>query len=62
MPIAAAGLLVDVKALRHQDVELAFCACHRDIEQAALLFDFLRSTSRKIGRDAALDPIQHEHG
>jgi hypothetical protein len=61
MPIAAAGLLVDVKALRHQNVELVLCTCHRDIEQAAFLFDFLSGTSRKIGRDAAIDGIQHEY-
>ena len=61
MPIAAAGLLVDVKALWHQDVELVLRSRHRDIEQAAFLFDFLSGASREIGWDTAIDGIQHEY-
>ena len=61
MPIAAAGLLVDVKALWHQDVELVLRSRHRDIEQAAFLFDFLSDTGREVGGDTAIDGIQHEY-
>jgi hypothetical protein len=61
MWVSASGLLVDIKALWHNDVELVLRPGHRDIKQASFLFDFLSGTSREIGRDAAIDSIQHKH-
>jgi hypothetical protein len=60
MPVAAVGLVGHVKALRHQQVEIVFGACHRDIKQPPLLFDLFRCAGREIGGYAAVNNIQNE--
>ena len=55
-----AALLVDEEALRHDHMEIFLGARHRDIEQAALLLDFRRAAAAEVGRDAAVDAVEHE--
>lgn len=62
MTISLAALSVNEKSLRDYDMQIVLCACHRDIEQAALLFQFLGGAGGQIGWNAAIDDIEDEDG
>ncbi|MNP80974.1 hypothetical protein D3C76_1792160 [compost metagenome] len=62
MPVAATRLLGDVEFQRHAQRQLILGARHRDIEQPAFLLDLGALAGAKIGRDAAIDDVQHEDG
>ena len=58
--VAVFRLAVDIEALRNDERQLVARAGHRDIEQAALLLDLLGRAGREIGRNAAVDAVEHE--
>src|SRR5208282_6755421 len=58
--IAVFRLAVDIEALRNDERQLVARTSHRDIEQAALLLDLLGRAGREIGRNAAVDAVEHE--
>ena len=60
MPIAQRMLPVREESLRDQEPQIVPGACHRDVEEAALLFEFMRFSGAEIRGDAAVDHIQHE--
>ena len=61
MPVTGIGLLGDVEALRHEQMQVLPGPRHRDIEQAPLFFDLDRIAGRHVRGDAAVDRVQHEH-
>ena len=60
MPIAVRILAMGEKALRDDKMQIVLGACHRNIEKAAFLLDFGRRAGGKIGRDAAIDDVEHK--
>ena len=58
MPVAGAGLLVRIEALRHDQVQFILSPRHRHIEEAPFLLDFLACAGGKVGRDAAIHHIE----
>ena len=48
MTISLAALAVNEKTLRNDEMKIVFSACHRDIEQTALLFQLLGGTGAKV--------------
>src|SRR5690348_4638357 len=59
--VAGPRLTVDIEALRDDQSELVLGAGHRDIEEAALLFDLLRRARGEVGGNAAVDAVEYEH-
>ena len=60
MPVALRALAMREEALRDNEMQIVLGARHRDIEQAAFLLDLGRCAGAKIGRNAAIDDVQHE--
>src|SRR5450759_3269338 len=60
MAIAISRLLMSKEALRHDEMEIVLGARHRHIEQTALLLELCRRAGAEIGRDAAIDGVEHE--
>ena len=60
MAVARGGLLMREEALRHDEMQLVLGARHRDIEQPPLLLDLGGRAGAEIGRDAAVDDVEHE--
>ena len=58
MPVAGAGLLMGIEALRHNQVQLILRPGHGHVKEAALLFDLVGRAGSKVGRNAAIDHIQ----
>ena len=59
--VALRVLAMREEALRHDQMQIVLGARHRDIEQPALLLDLGRGAGAEIGRDAAVDDVEHEH-
>ena len=57
--VAARRLLRHVEALRHQQVQVVAGPRHRDVEQPALLLESRALPVRHVGRDAAVDDVEH---
>ncbi|MNJ64919.1 hypothetical protein D3C77_609040 [compost metagenome] len=57
--VAHAGLLMHVEALRHDQLQAFLGARHGHVQQAALFLDFFGGAGAHVGRDAAIDHIQH---
>ena len=62
MPVAVLRLLGDVEALRHHQVQVGPRARHRHVQQPALFFDFALLPGGQVGRHAAVDHVEQEHG
>ena len=60
MPVPLRALAMREEALRHDEMQIVLGARHRDIEKAALLLDLGRCAGAKIGRDAAVDDVEHK--
>ena len=58
--LVALAVIVDVVAMRRQDVEVALRPCEGDVEQSPLLFDLGVRFGGQIGRDVAVGRVQHE--
>ena len=61
MAVALRRLAMGEEALRHDEVQLVLRPRHGDVEQAPLLLDLGRRAGAEIGRDAAVDGVEHEH-
>jgi len=59
VPIAAPGLLVHIKSLGDDNVELVLGPGHRHVEQAPLLFNLLGRTGGEIRRNSAIYCVQY---
>ena len=62
MPVALGTLAVGEKAMWHDQMQAVPGACHRNVQQSALLFDFRRRSGTEIGGNAAVDHSEHEDG
>ena len=60
MPVALRILAMGEETLRNNEVKIVFGARHRDIEQTPLLLDFGRRPSAEVGRNTAIDDVEHE--
>ncbi len=59
--VAVRALRMRIEAVRYDQVQMILGARHRDIEQTAFLLDFRLRAGGKIGRNAAVDAVEHEH-
>ena len=55
-------LAMNEQALRHDKMQAVLGPGHGDMEQAAFLVDVRRCSGAEIGRNAAVNDIQHEDG
>ena len=62
MRIALARLVRQVELQRHQQQQIVLRARERDVQQAPLLLDQLALAGGELGREAAVDYVEHEHG
>src|SRR6516165_8733663 len=58
MTISSHTLAVYEETLRNHEMKIVLRACHRDVEQATLLFQLLSSAGAKIGGDAAINDVE----
>ena len=58
--VALRILAVGEEALRHHEMQIVLGARHRDVEQAALLLDLGGRAGAEVGRNAAVDDVEHE--
>jgi len=61
MPVALRILAMGEKALWDDEMQIVLDARHSDIEKASFLLDLRRRAGGKVGRDAAVDDVQHEN-
>ena len=59
--VAPRRLAVRIEALRHDEVQRVPGPRHRDVEQPPLLVDLVLRAGAEIGRNAAVDDVEHEH-
>ena len=60
MAVALRVLAMGEEALRHDQMQTVLRPRHGDIEQPALLLDLGRGAGAEVGRDAAVDDVEHE--
>jgi hypothetical protein len=46
----------------HHEVQIILRARHRNVEQTPLFLDLVGHAGPEIGRDAAIDHVEHEDG
>ncbi len=56
------NLPVCKEALWGEEMQAVLCSCHGDIKQTALLFEFRARSRSEVGRNTAIDDIEHEDG
>ena len=62
MPITLRVLAMREEALRHDEVKIVLGTRHGDIEQTPLLLDLGGRPGAEVGRNAAIDDVEHEDG
>src|SRR5215472_5761099 len=55
-------LLMGIEPLRHDEMQMIFCAGHCHVEQTAFFLDFLRRASGEIRWNTAVHAIENKHG
>ena len=58
--LVALAVIVEVVAMRMQDVEVGLRSCEGDVEQSPFLFDLGVRFGGQIGRDVAIGRVQDE--
>ncbi len=61
MPVAQVRLVMHMETLRHDDMQVFLRARHRHVKQPSFFVDFLIAAGAEIGRNAAVNPVQHKH-
>ena len=59
--LVALAVIVEVVAVRMQNMEVGLRPCERDVEQSPLLFDLGVRFGGQIGRDVAVGRVQDEY-
>src|SRR6266481_1159852 len=54
-------LTVREEALRHDQMQIVLGAGHGDVEKSAFFLEFGARASAQVGRQAAIDHVEHEH-
>ena len=60
MTVALRVLAMGEEALRQDEMQIVFRPRHGDVEKAPLLLDFRGRSGAEIGRNAAIDDVEHE--
>jgi len=59
--LVALAVIVEVVAVRMQNVEVGLRSCEGDVEQSPLLFDLGVRLGGHVGRDVAIGRVQDEY-